>query len=240
MGKGGFGIVYLIEYKQKKYALKKIPLITLEMKDIISCEKVIEILTSINNEYIVKYYYSFKDKHYFNVVMEYAGDSDLKQFIQKYIDKGMLIEENIIIDIIKQIYLVLKEIQKYKIIHRDLKPENIFINEKNKIKICDFGISKILEGNKSHLNSKSGTVYYRAPEMDIENKCDDKTDIYSFGCIIYELFTSHIYYIDKEENKIEKIDLKEYDKKWQELINLLLKKKYNQRPDIEEISKYFN
>ena len=243
IGKGTFGKVYLIGINKKKYALKQISTIDLGEEIITSIEKEAKILSILNSKYIVKYYDSFKDKNYFNIAMEYAGKSNLKSYIAdfKKEHQNQLIDEKIIVNIIKQIYLGIKEIHKSKIIHRDLKPENIFINEKNIIKIGDFGISKILETNKKYVNSNVGTVYYMAPEILKREKYNNKVDLYAFGCIIYELFTLSEYYVDKIiDEKDGKINLDIYSKKWQELIDLCLKKNYHQRPTIEELSKYFN
>ena len=113
----------------------------METEDINSCEQEAKILSKLNNDYIIKYYYSFKEKEFFYIIMEYGGESNLRDLIEKQKDLDKF-EENIIIDILKQICLGIKEIHKNGIIHRDLKPENIFINENNDIKIGDFGISK--------------------------------------------------------------------------------------------------
>ena len=112
LGKGGFGIVYKLEKDNKYYALKKILITNSTEEDISQIKKEIHILSSFNNEYIVKYYSSFFDKEYCNILMEYAGKSNLKQFINSYNNKGCFIEEEIIIDIIKQICLALEEIHK--------------------------------------------------------------------------------------------------------------------------------
>ena len=64
---------------------------------------------------------------------------------------------------------------------------------------------------------------------------NNKVDIYSLGCIIYELFTLNEYYIDKLDEKDCKINTEIYNSKYQELIDLLLKKDYHERPNIEEI-----
>jgi serine/threonine protein kinase len=162
--------------------------------------------------------------------MEYGGDSNLKQFIKKYKIKNQFIEEKIIKKIIKQLYFGLKEIHKNKIIHRDLKPENIIINKNNKIKIGDIDISKILTA------TKKGTLFYKAPEIIKEDKYDNRVDIYSLGCIIYELLTLNEYYTDKILDQKEcKINTDIYDKGWQNLIDSLLKKDYKERPNIEEV-----
>ena len=72
--------------------------------------------------------------------------------------------------------------------------------------------------------------------MEKGNKFNNKIDIYSLGCLIYELFTLNEYYIDsKIEGKNGQINLEIYDQKWQDLINLLLNQDYHKRPNIEEV-----
>ena len=171
--------------------------------------------------------------------MEYGGDSNLKQFIKKYKDKEQLIEENIIENIIKQIILGLKAIHNEKLIHRDLTPENIFINEKNIIKIGDFGVSKQLNTNQKYAKTLTGKFHYNAPEIEKDEKYNNKVDIYALGCIIYELVTVNEYYIDVIiDQKDGKINTNIYHPNWQDFIELLLKRNYHERPSIEEVLDY--
>ena len=83
-----------------------------------------------------------------------------------------------------------------------------------------------------------------APEIIKGENYNKKVDIWAFGCIIYELFTLEVCfeskslfdYVDKITNKQHgKINLEKYNSKWQELIDLLLKKNYHERPDIDEL-----
>ena len=60
-------------------------------------------------------------------------------------------------------------------------------------------------------------------------------DIYALGCVLYELFTFRNYFDDRIRNKIEKINLEFYDKKWQKLIDSMLAIEYHERPSIEEV-----
>ena len=235
LGEGGFGEVYLIEKDNKEYALKKIEQ-KLNEKDIEQITKIIYILSKINNKYIIKYYNIFKEKNSFNIIMEYAGDKNLKQFINDYKDNVQLIPEDIIVDIIYQLVKGLKDIHKNNLIHRDLTPDNIFIDGNNKIKIGDFGITKILTETNKYTKSQIGKIHYIAPEIELGEKYNNKVDIYSLGCIIYELFTLDEYYIDKKIHEKEcKIDIEIYDSKWQKLIDLLVKKNHHERPDIEKV-----
>ena len=147
IGKSENPEIFLVEEKSKYYALKKIS--KSKSNDIKNKEKYINDLVKIskkfNNKHILEYYRLFYEKNFICILMEYCSDSNLKKFILSYKNKNKFIDENIIKDIILQICIGIKEIHKNSIIHRDLTPDNIFINKNNKIKIGDFGISKIIK-----------------------------------------------------------------------------------------------
>ena len=170
--------------------------------------------------------------------MEYGGDKTLKKFIDN--KKYELIEPETINSIIKQICLGLKEIHNAGITHRDLKPANIFIDENLRIKIGDFGAST----SSNYFTTQIGTQQYAAPELLVDKKLGDKfsnkVDIYSLGCIFYELFTLNNYYRDKTYNKIKKINTNFYNNKWQKLINLMLSLNPDERPNIGDIFNYLD
>ena len=250
LGQGAFGKVYQVINNNcnKYYAIKKILLKNLNENQFENIQNEAKILSNIESEYIVKYYDSFKDKDSFNILMEYC-ENDLKNFINEYKNKNELLDENIIYNIIKQICLGIKEIHKKNLIHRDLKPENIFINKDYKIKIGDFGISKELDFNNKYAYTSIGTNIYMAPEMIKGEKYNEKVDIWALGCIIYELFTLNACFESKclfgLVNKILNenhgtIDINKYNNKWQNLIDLLLKKDYKERPNIDKVYEFFN
>ena len=146
--------------------------------------------------------------------MEYCKGQNLKSFINEFKMKDELIEENILFHIIKQICLGIKVIHSKKINHRDLKPENIFMDDKMNIKIGDFGISKQLSYNKAYTSTqnKGGSLFYIAPEILVDGIYNEKSDIWSFGCIIYELFNLRNYFLDKQKNEIKKLDDELYNR----------------------------
>ena len=88
----------------------------------------------------------------------------------------------------KQIFNGLKTMHSLGVSHRDLKPENILIVNQN-VRICDVGSSKVLDQSSSRLNTPYVVSrYYRAPELILAcNKYDFSIDIWSVGCIIFEL-----------------------------------------------------
>ena len=149
IGSGSFGKVFKILDKDsnKIYALKRIDLNNNQFKENLkSIQTETQILKSIKSEHIVQFHEYFKEGDSFYIVMEFCENKDLRSFINNYKKNNKLIHESVIKVITVELCLGIKEIHSKNIIHRDLKPENIFISDDFKIKIGDFGISKILDG----------------------------------------------------------------------------------------------
>ena len=239
LGKGGFGTVYLVVNKKdnKSYAMKEFSIENETKEKIDFIEKEAEILSKFESRYIVKYYNCERVNNKFYILMEYCDGINLKEFIEEYRAKNELIHQNFLNKIIKQICLGIKVIHSKNIIHRDLKPENIFMNSKKEIKIGDFGISKQLDSYKKYTMTvnKAGTQDYTSPEIIRKGIYNYKTDIYSLGCIIYELFTLRNYYLDKLSDEIKNINETIYDHRWQNIIKSSLIPDYNKRLNINQI-----
>ena len=170
--------------------------------------------------------------------MEYCEGQNLKDFIDENIKNNQLIEENKLYKIIRQLCEGIKEIHDKNIIHRDIKPENIFINNNMDIKIGgDFGISKQFNQNKEFTKTlnATGSIEYMAPEILINKIYNKKSDMYSLGCIIYELIHLRKYFNDNMMHEIKTIDSDIYNNKWQEIINSLLQTDYKDRMNINEV-----
>ena len=242
LGKGGFGKVIKASNKSnnEEYAIKIIPIKGETEEQIKIFQNEANILSKFDCNNIVKYYDSFQDDNNFYILMELCDDETLRSFINKHKNNDTLIEEKDIINIIKQICMGIREMHNKKIIHRDLKPENIFMNKNKEIKIGDFGISKQLNLYKTHsltLN-KAGSNYYISPEILINGIYNEKSDIWSLGCIMYELLTLNIYYTDKIMNDIKQVNSDIYNNKWQKLIDSLLQVDYTKRFDINQVIKF--
>ena len=246
LGKGGNGKVYIAisENENEIYAIKTISIDELSDEEIELIENEAKILSSIDDEHIVKYYGSTKDSNTFYILMEFCGGSDLKKFINEFKKNNEFIEEYIIYRIVLDLCLGIKKIHDNNLIHRDLKPENLFITEDYKIKIGYFGISKQMDSNNQYANTYVGTNNYMAPEVIKGEKYNNKVDIWALGCIIYELLTLNVCFeskclfgfVDKILNKSHgKIDINKYNSKWQNIIDLLLKKDYKERPNIGDV-----
>jgi len=241
LGEGGFGKVKkVLNSSDNKYYAMKIINIKGETKEKIQTfEKEAEILSKFNCDNIVKYYDTFKDNNNIYILMEFCSGNNLRNFIDKNKNNKVSIGENIVYNIVKQICIGIKEIHNKKIVHRDLKPENIFINDNMIIKIGDFGISKQLDIYHTQITkNKEGSYDYIAPEIFYKGIYNEKSDIWSLGCIIYELCTLSFYNIDKTFNEMKKINSDIYNHKWQVLIDSLLQPDYNKRFDINQVNQF--
>jgi zinc protease len=83
----------------------------------------------------------------------------------------------------------LAEAHRQSIVHRDLKPENIMIGPGGEVKVMDFGISRSYAEDVTVTGSVIGTPAYMAPEQAEGRQLDQRTDVYAFGLILYEMFT---------------------------------------------------
>jgi len=89
----------------------------------------------------------------------------------------------------REIIIALNYIHERNIIHRDIKPANIFLTENGHIKLGDFGVSTINDEDDDDNLTVVGTTAYMSPEIRAEQKYTQKTDVWSTGCVIYEMIT---------------------------------------------------
>lgn len=122
-----------------------------------------------------------------SIIMEYCEKGDLFQKISQFKKNDMTFDEKEIWNIFIQMLLGLKALHERKIFHRDLKSANIFLSKNGNVKIGDMNVSKIAK--KGLLYTQTGTPYYASPEVWKDKPYDHKSDIWSLGCIIYEMCT---------------------------------------------------
>ena len=252
IGKGAFGTVYLVNRKidNKIYALKKIIIEKMKKKEIENSLNEIRILASISHPNIISYKEVFwdDDSNSLNIVMEYADDGDLSKKIFENKRNKITFSEKKIWSFSIQIVEGLKYLHNKRIIHRDLKSANIFLMKNGIVKIGDLNVSKILKTKTSNnLNlTQTGTPFYASPEVWRNEPYSYKSDMWSLGCIIYEMCTNYPPFMGRNmdelyrsviRGKVNKIDFNIYTIDVWNMIGMLLHVNAEKRPTCEQFLK---
>ena len=204
IGKGNYGAAYLVRNNEDKclYIAKKISLESLDAKEFDSAFGEATLLKNLKSPHIVSYKNSYCSKTMLIIVMEYCEsnlfvivEGDIETLIKKEKAAHKYFTEEQIMQWFVQICLGLSVIHSKRILHRDLKASNIFMTSTNCIKIGDFGISKILKGTLEAALTVVGTPYYMSPELCRNEPYTLKSDIWSLGCLLYELASLKVFFL---------------------------------------------
>lgn len=184
--------MYSVQRKadSKYYALKKVRIDYLSEKERTNAINEVRILASVTDPNVIAYKEVFVDKNYNSlcIVMEYANNGDLYQKITANQKAGTLFHEGEVWKLLIQVLSGLNTLHDYNIMHRDIKSANIFMNKDFSCKLGDMNVSKLAD--KNGLNyTQTGTPYYASPEVWRDEPYDFKSDIWSLGCVIYEMAT---------------------------------------------------
>ena len=202
IGNGMFGKVEKIVRISdgKNYVWKIIDFKSMSEKEKAQIVSEVNILRELKCPFIVKYSDRIVDKQTTKLylIMEYCSNGDLARFIKINKNRNNFIDEEFIWKVFAQIVLALKECHQrcnngmlQPILHRDIKPANILLDSNMNIKMADFGLAKQLNGRGDLASTNVGTPYYMAPEVISEKDYDDRADIWSLGCLLYELCALH-------------------------------------------------
>nr|ACO15697.1 Serine/threonine-protein kinase Nek1 [Caligus clemensi] len=179
------------------------------------------------------------------MVMEYADGGDLHHYLSKWRDeKKTYLPESQILNWFIQIALAINYLHREMILHRDLKAHNIFVTADNKIlKLGDFGISRTLSHENEFATTGIGTPQYLSPEMCQSQPYNYKSDIWSLGCVLYEMCSLESAFSGSElvplVNKIIKGDYKplpsHFSENVKDLVKVLLRPIPEKRPSASQI-----
>ncbi|RXN10391.1 serine threonine- kinase 36 [Labeo rohita] len=186
IGEGSFGRVYKgrRKFSGQVVALKFIPKVGRSEKDLRSLKREIDIMRGLKHPNIVLLLDSFETEREVVVVTEYA-EGELFQILE---DDGSL-PENQVREIACQLVSALYYLHSHRILHRDMKPQNILLGKGGVVKLCDFGFARAMSVSTLVLTSIKGTPLYMSPELVEEKPYDHSADLWSLGCILYELHT---------------------------------------------------
>ena len=245
LGEGGYGKALLVRSKEDKrlYVMKSVKISNLSAKDKRDALREATLLSVLKSPFIVAFAESFEEKGTLYIVMEYADGGDLSQKIERRKRaRKYFSEEDILHDFI-QVALALKYLHDRKVLHRDLKAQNVFLMKDGSVKLGDFGIAKVLQNTMQLAMSQIGTPYYLSPEICDNKKYNSKTDIWSLGCMLYEMCTFNHPFDAKDIKSLMKriIQAKytpipsRYSQDLQNLLAKMLNKDPKDRPSINQI-----
>ena len=169
------------------YALKRVKFVKLSEKEKLNSLNEIRILASVKDKNVVSYKEAFFDEKdsSLGIVMEYADKGDLFQLITERKKTKTYFKEPEIWKTLIQLLKGLKSLHELKILHRDIKSANVFLFKGGIVKLGDLNVSKVARKGLGY--TQTGTPYYASPEVWKDKPYDSKSDIWSLGCVIYEM-----------------------------------------------------
>ena len=188
LGRGGMGIVFQAYDKQlnETVAIKILsPFISNDSEGLERLKREVSAARRVSHGNVIRIHDIGETKGLHYVSMEYFPGDDLKAYLRKNSNLSFMQAYQIAVQICDGVDAA----HRQGVIHRDLKPQNVIIDARNQIKIIDFGLA-----HSAHLKGMTatglimGTPEYMSPEQVAGSKVDERTDIYSLGVILYELF----------------------------------------------------
>ena len=191
LGEGAYSTVFKVKriIDNEIYALKKVKLMNLSEKEKENSLNEVRILASVKSNFVVSYKEAFFDEkdNTLCIVMEFADRGDLYQKIVAHKKSAKFFEESDIWRIYIQLVKGLKALHDLKILHRDMKSANVFLFSNGCAKLGDLNVSKVARRGLGY--TQTGTPYYASPEVWKDKPYDHKSDVWSLGCVLYEMIT---------------------------------------------------
>jgi serine/threonine protein kinase len=192
LGEGGMGEVYLAEDTElrRKVALKFLsPHLAANADFKTRFKREAQAAAALNHPNIITVHEVAEYENRSYIVMEFVEGESLKKWLA---EKELPIGQ--VIDFAAQVCEGLSKAHEAGIVHRDLKPDNILVDKDGRVKILDFGLAKLkaVATKLTKADTTLGTVCYMSPEQAQGEEVDQRSDLFSFGIILYELITRQL------------------------------------------------
>lgn len=246
IGEGSFGVAVLVQDAEGgKSVCKSVKVGAAAMEDLLTAKKEARLLANLDHPNIVRYRSSFLDLGWFCIVMDFCDGGSLEMALQRAIKKSSHLQEEQIIRWFTQAILALEYLHGKGILHRDLKPGNLFLSKRGDLVVGDFGLSKVLDCTVACAKTLVGTPYYLSPEVIQDKPYFWPSDIWSMGCILYEMCALKVPFDSKNLSVLaQKICFgplpelpSHYSSGMQELCFDLMNREADERPSAEDIVK---
>merc|ERR1719261_1916919 len=151
------------------------------------CLKEVGLLKELQHPHIIRFLDSFLSEKDMHIILEWASRGDLKRVLKRAVASDVYLSEGQIWEYMRQLSSALSYMQKKRIMHRDVKPANIFLAEDGTLKLGDLGLGRFFSSQTLEAFSKVGTPLYMSPEVLRGAGYDMRSDVWSLGCVLYEL-----------------------------------------------------
>ena len=196
LGEGGMGVVYKAHDTKldRDVALKFLPSsLTISAEDIKRFELEAKAISALNHPNIATIHDVDEVSGQKYIVLEYIPGGTLKSKLKRVKSEDREFSISDIVEYGIQIAEALTHAHRHQIIHRDVKTDNLMLTEEGKVKLTDFGLAKLRGSVQITKTGRTiGTVAYMSPEQLRGEEVDQRSDIFSFGVVLYELTTLHL------------------------------------------------
>uniref|UniRef100_A0A7S4BXW9 non-specific serine/threonine protein kinase n=2 Tax=Chrysotila carterae TaxID=13221 RepID=A0A7S4BXW9_CHRCT len=251
IGRGHFSTVHRAVRKQDgtRVALKKVAVFdTLDAKARERTLREVKLLQTLpSHASIIQYIDSFIENNELYIVFEWAEHGDLRRLLRKASEEGTPLSESQVWRFFTQICMGVNHMHEYRVMHRDIKPANIFLAANACVKLGDLGLGRAFSSQTYEAMSKVGTPLYMSPEVLDGRGYEWKSDVWSLGCLLYELATlrspfksvgdkDNLYTLFKKisTGQFEKLPT-DYSKTLCELVRAMLQTDPTARPDMKTV-----
>ena len=197
IGKGSFGSVFLVTDQDTGLdaVVKRVPLVELSDKERDQAKLEVQLMQNLEHPYLVSHLDSFLyNGEDLVIVMEFYRGGDLSGYLSARGD-GKYLDELVVVRILTQLSLALQYMHSRRVLHRDIKAQNIFLQAHTedpltrapRAVIGDLGIAKVLGHTMAMAKTAIGTPLYMSPEVCEGDEYSYASDIWSLGCVFYEL-----------------------------------------------------
>ncbi|GKT24106.1 hypothetical protein ADUPG1_012632 [Aduncisulcus paluster] len=245
IGRGAFGKVFRARRRRDgmQVALKMIDLRGKTDKVVQQALNEVRVMLSFRAPQAVHQFASFVENGHVCLVMELMEGGDLEGFIK---ERGKQKSHLSIARVLLWTFQIVSGVNRMhmmRVLHRDLKPQNIFLTRNGDAKIGDLGLSRVMSDKTLVAHTVCGTPLYQAPEVCSGDGYDDKADVWSIGCILYEMMafrppfiaSNHLALYNKVINDTPKPLPECYPSYLSNIVRRMLSKVASDRPPLTEV-----